>query len=36
MDISVTAVKTGRRRYLTLIMIFITVVICGDAANLLI
>ncbi|MDR8320876.1 MFS transporter, partial [Acinetobacter baumannii] len=28
MDISVTAVKTGRRRYLTLIMIFITVVIC--------
>lgn len=35
MDISVTAVKTGRRRYLTLIMIFITVVICYvDRANL--
>ncbi len=34
MDISVTAVKTGRRRYLTLIMIFITVVICYvDRAN---
>lgn len=35
MDISVTAVKPGRRRYLTLIMIFITVVICYvDRANL--
>lgn len=35
MDISVTAVKTGRRRYLTLIMIFITVVICYvDRVNL--
>jgi ACS family D-galactonate transporter-like MFS transporter len=35
MDISVTAAKTGRRRYLTLIMIFITVVICYvDRANL--
>ena len=35
MDIPVTAAKTGRRRYLTLIMIFITVVICYvDRANL--
>ena len=35
MDISVTAAKPGRRRYLTLIMIFITVVICYvDRANL--
>lgn len=35
MDISVTNVKTGRRRYLTLLMIFITVVICYvDRANL--
>ncbi|MCS2157688.1 MFS transporter [Scandinavium sp. H11S7] len=35
MDISVTTVKTGRRRYLTLLMIFITVVICYvDRANL--
>ncbi|STQ07738.1 D-galactonate transporter [Enterobacter cloacae] len=35
MDIPVTATKTGRRRYLTLIMIFITVVICYvDRANL--
>ncbi|MBB1202337.1 MFS transporter [Enterobacteriaceae bacterium 89] len=36
MDISVTtAQKTGRRRYLTLLMIFITVVICYvDRANL--
>jgi hypothetical protein len=35
MDISVTAAKTGRRRYLTLVMIFITVVICYvDRANL--
>lgn len=35
MDISVTTVKPGRRRYLTLIMIFITVVICYvDRANL--
>lgn len=47
MDIPVNAAKPGRRRYLTLVMIFITVVICyvdranlavasGDAANLLI
>lgn len=28
MDIPVNAVKLGRRRYLTLVMIFITVVIC--------
>ncbi len=35
MDISVTAAKPGRRRYLTLAMIFITVVICYvDRANL--
>lgn len=35
MDIPVTAAKPGRRRYLTLIMIFITVVICYvDRANL--
>lgn len=35
MDIPVTAAKTGRRRYLTLVMIFITVVICYvDRANL--
>lgn len=35
MDISVTAAKPGRRRYLTLVMIFITVVICYvDRANL--
>ena len=35
MDISVTAAKVGRRRYLTLVMIFITVVICYvDRANL--
>ncbi len=35
MDISVTTAKTGRRRYLTLLMIFITVVICYvDRANL--
>lgn len=35
MDIPVTAAKIGRRRYLTLIMIFITVVICYvDRANL--
>lgn len=35
MDISVTTAKPGRRRYLTLIMIFITVVICYvDRANL--
>ena len=35
MDIPVTATKTGRRSYLTLIMIFITVVICYvDSANL--
>lgn len=35
MDISVTAAQPGRRRYLTLVMIFITVVICYvDRANL--
>lgn len=35
MDISVTAAQPGRRRYLTLLMIFITVVICYvDRANL--
>lgn len=35
MDISVTAAKPTRRRYLTLVMIFITVVICYvDRANL--
>ncbi|WP_338885484.1 MFS transporter [Xenorhabdus sp. TH1] len=35
MNISVTTTKIGRRRYLTLIMIFITVVICYvDRANL--
>ena len=35
MSISVTALKTGRRRYLTLIKIVITVVICYvDRANL--
>ncbi|MEQ1974688.1 MFS transporter [Xenorhabdus sp. SGI240] len=35
MNISVTTAKIGRRRYLTLIMIFITVVICYvDRANL--
>ncbi|CTT23124.1 type IV secretory pathway VirB6 component (fragment) [Escherichia coli] len=28
MDIPVNAAKPGRRRYLTLVMIFITVVIC--------
>ncbi len=28
MDISVTAAQPGRRRYLTLVMIFLTVVIC--------
>ncbi len=30
MDIPVNAAKPGRRRYLTLVMIFITVVICYD------
>ena len=35
MDIPVNAAKPGRRRYLTLVMIFITVVICYvDRANL--
>ena len=35
MDILVNAAKPGRRRYLTLVMIFITVVICYvDRANL--
>lgn len=34
MDIPVNAAKPGRRRYLTLVMIFITVVICYvDRAN---
>ncbi|MBF3355173.1 MFS transporter, partial [Leptospira borgpetersenii serovar Hardjo-bovis] len=35
MDIAVTAAQPGRRRYLTLVMIFITVVICYvNRANL--
>ena len=35
MDIPVNAAKPGRRRYLTLVMIFITVVFCYvDRANL--
>lgn len=37
MDIFVNVVKSGRRRYLTLVMIFITVVICYvDRVNLVV